>query len=309
MRNKKARPGLPAVLMILMLAVITFMALLIVKLYSDKKSDERTISELQERMAGMQAAGSPTANSAARSELPSTEIRIEPQSEAPSTEIRSETQTEAPSAESETSVIYPSYTLDFLNMEEEGAVYSPDASSFGWEEWLWDGCSTWCSVSLFQTDVTASSTLKPQGIYSYAPSNTQSTDRETAWVEGAAGDGVGESIEIRQTCLVGDESYETDIGFVELCIVNGYAATEKNWSENNRVRELSMYFDGEFVAVIALEDTIKQQYIDISQFGLKVQNGETASFKFEIGSVYPGTKYDDTCLTGLLIEFTGRTGH
>lgn len=309
MRNKKARPGLSAVLMILMLAVITFMALLIVKLYSDKKSDERTISELQERMAGMQAAGSPTANSAARSELPSTEIRNEPQSEAPSTEIRSETQTEAPSAESETSVIYPSYTLDFLNMEEEGAVYSPDASSFGWEEWLWDGCSTWCSVSLFQTDVTASSTLKPQGIYSYAPSNTQSTDRETAWVEGAAGDGVGESIEIRQTCQVGDESYETDIGFVELCIVNGYAATERNWSENNRVRELNMYFDGEFVAVIALEDTIKQQYIDISQFGLKVQNGETASFKFEIGSVYPGTKYDDTCLTGLLIEFTGRTGH
>ncbi len=309
MRNKKARPGLSAVLMILMLAVITFMALLIVKLYSDKKSDERTISELQERMACMQAASSPTANSAARSELPSTENRNEPQSEAPSTEIRSETQSEAPSAESETSVIYPSYTLDFLNMEEEGAVYSPDASSFGWEEWLWDGCSTWCSVSLFQTDVTASSTLKPQGIYSYAPSNTQSTDRETAWVEGAAGDGVGESIEIRQTCLVGDESYETDIGFVELCIVNGYAATEKNWSENNRVRELNMYFDGEFVAVIALEDTIKQQYIDISQFGLKVQNGETASFKFEIGSVYPGTKYDDTCLTGLLIEFTGRTGH
>ena len=296
MRNRKARPGLSAVLMILMLAVITIMAVLIVQLYIDKKSGEKTISELQERLAGMLANSSPAVESATQSEAPSVEIQNEPQSE-------------ASAVESETTVIYPSYTLDFVNMEEDGAVYSSDARSFGWEEWLWDGCSSWCSVTLFQSDVTASSTLKPQGIYSYAPSNTQSTDRETAWVEGVEGDGVGESIEIEQTCVVADETYETDIGFVELCIVNGYAATEKNWSENNRVKELKMYFNGEFVAVIALEDTIKQQYIDISQFGLKVQNGETARFKFEIGSVYQGTKYDDTCLTGLLIEFTGRTGH
>lgn len=296
MRNRKARPGISAVLMILMLAVIAIMALLIGKLYSDKKAGEQTISELQERIACMQAIPGPPGDSAAQSEAPTPEVQNEPQSE-------------APSVEPEATVLYPAYTLDFVDMEEDGPVYSPDAHSFGWEEWLWDGCSTWCSVNLFETEVTASSTLEPQGSYSYDPSNTQSRDRETAWAEGADGDGVGESIEIRQTCVVGSKSYKTDIGFVELCIVNGYAATEKNWRENNRVKELNMYFNGDFVAVIALEDTIKQQYIDISQFGLKVQNGETASFQFEIGSVYKGTKYDDTCLAGLLIEFTGRTGH
>ena len=120
---------------------------------------------------------------------------------------------------------------------------------------------------------------------------------------------MGEYIEIEQSCLVGGEDYETDIVFRELCVVNGYAATERNWNENNRVRELKMYFNGDFVAVIVLEDTIKQQYIDISKFNLKVRNGEKASFRFEIGGVYQGTKYDDTCLTGLLIEFSGRTGH
>ena len=140
-------------------------------------------------------------------------------------------------------------------------------------------------------------------------SNIQDLDRGTSWVEGVEGNGIGEYIEIEQTCLVNSSEYKTDINFKELCVVNGYAATEKNWNENNRVKELKMYFNNKYVTTIVLEDTIKQQYIDISKFNLKVKNGEKAKFKFEINDVYKGTKYNDTCITGLLIEFSGRTGH
>lgn len=32
-------------------------------------------------------------------------------------------------------------------------------------------------------------------------------------------------------------------------------------------------------------------------------------FRFVIEDVYPGTKYEDTCLTGLVVEYMGRRGH
>ena len=206
---------------------------------------------------------------------------------------------------------YTSYTKDFINTSEyvDEFIYSENGELFGWEEGLFGGCSSWCSVKEYNVNVKASSTLKPHGKYSYSASNIQDIDKKNAWVEGIEGDGIGEYLEIEQNCLVGSSNYKTDIGFVELCIVNGYAATEKNWNENNRVKELKMYFDNKYITTIVLEDTIKQQYIDISEFNLKVQNGETAKFKFEINDIYKGTKYDDTCVTGLLIEFTGRTGH
>ena len=310
------------ILTILALALIAAMALAIAKLYREKKAGDETISELRSRIASMEAgsAGSSEAGSSPVSSAPEPEAGSSPVSSAPEPEAGSSPVSSAPEPEAgsspvssfpepEAETLYPSYTLDFVDLNADGSVYGADARSFGWEEWLTDGCSSWCSVDSFETVVTASSTLEPQGSYSYSPSNVQSTDRGTSWVEGVAGDGVGEYIEIEQSCLVGGEDYETDIVFRELCVVNGYAATERNWNENNRVRELKMYFNGDFVAVIVLEDTIKQQYIDISKFNLKVRNGEKASFRFEIGGVYQGTKYDDTCLTGLLIEFSGRTGH
>ena len=41
---------------------------------------------------------------------------------------------------------------------------------------------------------------------------------------------------------------------------------------------------------------------------MAVDGGEI-SFRFEIVDVYSGSKYEDTCLTGLVLEFSGRFGH
>lgn len=207
--------------------------------------------------------------------------------------------------------IFTTYTGQFADQTENADLleYHPEGRLFGWEDRLMGGCSTWCSVMMYDVTAIASSTLKPHGTYAYPASSVTMDNRDSAWSEGAEGSGIGEYIELEHTCLIGHSSYETDIGFTELCIVNGYAVTEKGWEENNRVKALKMYFKREYVATILLEDTILPQYIDISSLGLKVENGETANFRFEISEVYPGTRYDDTCITGLLLEFSGRTAH
>ena len=49
---------------------------------------------------------------------------------------------------------------------------------------------------------------------------------------------------------------------------------------------------------------MEPQFIDVSPVNMTVSNGREAVFRFEIADVYPGTKYEDTCLTGILIEFS-----
>lgn len=38
-------------------------------------------------------------------------------------------------------------------------------------------------------------------------------------------------------------------------------------------------------------------------------DGGMLEVRFEIAEVYPGNLYEDTCLTGLIMEFTGRYSH
>ena len=42
---------------------------------------------------------------------------------------------------------------------------------------------------------------------------------------------------------------------------------------------------------------------------MKVGNGFDADFRFEIAEVYEGSKYEDTCLTGIIIDFNGIFAH
>lgn len=42
---------------------------------------------------------------------------------------------------------------------------------------------------------------------------------------------------------------------------------------------------------------------------IQVLNGGMIEVRFEIAEVYPGSVYEDTCLTGLVMEFGGRHAH
>lgn len=202
--------------------------------------------------------------------------------------------------------------------------YADDALDFGFPEWHLP-CGEFCAVEEWKYEVNASSILASADD-KYAAENLAYSDREAAWAEGVKGSGIGESISITQCCgyfdswlpngsvyfLDGDIEHDIRDGylrFTEICVVNGYAKTQKTWEENGRVKRLLMYVENKPYAYLELEDTIKPQYFTLPADTIKVFDGQDIHFKFVIEEVYPGTKYEDTCLTGLIVEFMGRRGH
>lgn len=189
---------------------------------------------------------------------------------------------------------------------EAGATDMENGDVYGFEDWLALGCSTWCGCYNFHSEAKASSTLPKQGNVSYDARNLSVDTRESVWAEGVPGDGVGETIEISQLYQgTGDDVFS----YNQICIVNGYAESPKKWQENNRVKSLKFYFEDEYMGMIILEDTMKPQYVDVSPVKMTVGNGCEAKFRFEIAEVYKGTLYDDTCITGIVLEFDGRYAH
>ena len=165
---------------------------------------------------------------------------------------------------------------------------------FGFEENGYESGSEYYLVAA------ATSYLDPIGTNAYHPNNVTLTDRQNTWAEGAEGVGIGESIELRQMYM-GPGADRLSI--TRFCIVNGYAKNKDIWEKNARVKELKVYFGDAYMGTISLEDCMEPQYIDVSSVNMTVSNGREAVFRFVIADVYPGTKYEDTCLTGIQIEF------
>ncbi len=164
---------------------------------------------------------------------------------------------------------------------------------FGFEETALQSGSEYYVVAA------ATSYLDPIGTNAYHPNNVTLTDRQNAWAEGSEGVGIGESIELRQMYM-GPGADRVNI--TRICIVNGYAKNKDIWEKNARVKELKVYYGEAYMGTITLEDCMEPQYIDVSGVNMTVSNGREATFRFEIADVYPGTKYEDTCLTGIQIE-------
>ncbi len=190
--------------------------------------------------------------------------------------------------------------------DSPGAIDMEDGEVFGYDERLALGCSVWCGCDSYVCEVKASSVLAPQGKTSYDASHLAIDDRENVWSEGVDGYGIGESIEIKQMYL--GTGY-AELTLYSMCIVNGNAKSATKWQENSRVKSMKLYYEGEYLGDIELEDTIKPQYIDLSPLKIKVGNGFDAHFRFEITDVYKGSKYEDTCLTGIIIDYEGLYAH
>lgn len=178
-------------------------------------------------------------------------------------------------------------------------IFHKDGTNYGFTYDFWEGCSVWCAVMDYHVSAKASSTLKPQGQFSYTASNIYSSDRRNAWIEGAEGYGIGEYIDITRYYTVSD--YGVD--FQELCVVNGYAQTTEKWAANSRVKDLKFYFNGKYIDTLHLEDSIRPQYFDLTKYKLYAASGAESVFRFEIASVYPGEKYADTAITGIEVSF------
>lgn len=128
----------------------------------------------------------------------------------------------------------------------------------------------------------ASSTLAGQGNKNYGVKNLSDYNPMSAWVEGKADYGIGESFEIR---AAGVNS-----------IYNGYQSSPKNWIENSRVKRFKVYRNNSPICFLDLTDEMGGQRFELP--GHNNYNAEKEyTFKFEIVDVYKGTKWPDVAIS------------
>lgn len=166
--------------------------------------------------------------------------------------------------------------------------------------------------------VTATSELQ-EGRTLYAAKNLADRDYATAWVEGRNGFGSGERIHFELSEKNAHPGF-LDISMTHLYLVNGFRKSEKTYYENNRVKTLRLYVNGKTVGDITLPDRPYSPVTDrnLAYEGdlLNVMLGDlytdeynkkrnafhgVESFDIEILDVYPGTKYDDTCISEIVV--------
>jgi len=157
--------------------------------------------------------------------------------------------------------------------------------------------------------VQASSILKTDAVnrFNYEPKNLFDNDLNTAWVEGAAGGGVGEWAEVQ---------FEKGVNIEAIGIINGYTKNEAIYKANNRIRKvrLDVEFDDSrpgdvYPNSIDLDLTEKQfnelnrnvQAPFISWLQDYGMGRAVSKIRLTILEVAKGTKYDDSCISELYL--------
>lgn len=145
-------------------------------------------------------------------------------------------------------------------------------------------------------DITASSSLVDGGI-AYTPDKI-GLKINSVWAEGANGHGIHEKLFMPKPTL-SDELY----------LSIGYVAYSKPYlyRENSRPRRIRVSMGGEAnYKDIELDDTPNFQTINLSDIDI-VQRDipvDEWQIQIEILDVYPGTKYEDTCINALLFRWS-----
>ena len=134
----------------------------------------------------------------------------------------------------------------------------------------------------------ASSSLTPDGSWTYYPENVLDGNRSTCWCEGVSGDGIGETLTI---------TTESSHSVSKVVIANGNLSSESSYYANNRIKEFEIIFsDG-----TSLSATISDSYTT-QPFAISFDPKETTSITLRIVSVYSGSSYSDTCVSEFYAE-------
>lgn len=137
-------------------------------------------------------------------------------------------------------------------------------------------------------DTHASSTLA-EGKVIYSAENIIPPSLSHAWCEGVKGEGVGEWIE-----LTLKEPAKGDMG---LAILSGYAKNDWVYKNNGRPKKLQLMINDRIEQEIGLEDIPREQLFRINN----PTSESMSKVRIVISEVYPGLKYEDTCLTEVLL--------
>ncbi|MDO9561833.1 MAG: caspase family protein, partial [Bradyrhizobium sp.] len=132
-----------------------------------------------------------------------------------------------------------------------------------------------------------SSVRKPQFGNSYGPENLFEGPQSAAWVEGQAGQGIGEWIAIEFD----------DLRTVRSIVVrNGYQKNNDIFRKNNRVRQLRAVFSQGETQTFVVPDRFGSELLTLPR------PVRAYWVKFIIDDVWAGNKYSDTAITKLLVN-------
>ena len=162
-------------------------------------------------------------------------------------------------------------------------------------ESVWDiidgGCSWYCGGGNYK--VIASSALASHNSIQYKAEQANDLSYKTAWIEGREDGGIGEYLEFyfknKSPRVTG------------IIVSNGYVRSESSWKNNNRVRQLKLYVNGELTGILNLEDSRTDQVFNIGPLGHN-PNGKDLILRFEIAAIYKGDKYNDTAITEIYFD-------
>lgn len=157
--------------------------------------------------------------------------------------------------------------------------------------------------------VSASSELKSKN-NKYSVKNLVDGNPETPWVEGKKGYGINESIVLSTNPFYANSAGAYKIS--RIGIINGYAKNASIFKKNSRVKKIridyknyaccgncckdksaSMKENGS--EVFTLKDTMEIQYLKFDEPVF------TSNIKITILNVYKGSKWDDTCLSEIML--------
>jgi hypothetical protein len=139
----------------------------------------------------------------------------------------------------------------------------------------------------------ASSVLKEDNGSEHKAENVADWERDTAWVEGKEGDGLGESITLTLT-------KPATVGRVG--IVNGYTKSRELYAANNRAMILKVSVnEGRPFNVEIPDEFLKDEHFwfDVPKSSVLVK-----TVKLEIVTIYPGTTYRDTAISDIKLLST-----
>lgn len=141
----------------------------------------------------------------------------------------------------------------------------------------------------------ASSVREPMGDNYYSATNVLKRNMDTtdaAWVEGADGDGIGESISF-------DYWLGAPFNLKYFCMNNGYIKSDRTFQENGRIKQMEMAVNGEVIGTLTLEDSKETQFFMLPQ-AVPITTNDV--IKLTIMSVYSGT---DTASKDTALSYVG----
>jgi hypothetical protein len=162
-------------------------------------------------------------------------------------------------------------------------------------ESVWDiigtECSWYCGGGNYA--IKASSSLSRAQGSSYVAKRANDLSYQSAWVEGKEGDGTGEYLEYYFK--------NNSPRITQIIISNGYVKSETVWRNNNRVKKLKLYVNGEPYRILQLDDSRDDQVFEVGTLG-RNKNGTDLVLRFEILAVYKGDKYNDTAISEIYFD-------